>query len=114
MGWKLPHDFYPDCHIHFDMAAANASGSWPTGTNLLHVGQATDMLEYCIGDALRTALAERDAEIERLRADAARYQWWRGKDGTSVVIKVFGNGCINKTIEMAEAHIDAALKESKS
>ena len=74
MGWKLPHDFYPDCHIHFDMATANASGSWPTGTNLLHVGQAKDMLEYCIGDALRTALADRDAECDTI-AEMNHAQW---------------------------------------
>jgi phage terminase Nu1 subunit (DNA packaging protein) len=65
MGWKLPDDFYPDCFITFDATKAKYHGSWPTGTNLLHVGQAADMLEYCIGDALRAALAERDAEIAK-------------------------------------------------
>jgi hypothetical protein len=53
MGWKLPDDFYPDCYVSFDRAKALANGSWPTGTNLMHVDQAKFMFEYCMGEELR-------------------------------------------------------------
>lgn len=52
LGWKLPDDFAPDCHINFDREAAAAFvESWPTGTNLLHAGQAKEMLQHVIGGA---------------------------------------------------------------
>ena len=57
MGWKLPQDFCPDCYISFDSAKAKGMKSWPTGTNLLHVGQAIAMFEACIGEAIDAALA---------------------------------------------------------
>lgn len=49
LGWKLPQDFYPDCFIGFDRDAAQAHQSWPSGTSLLHAGQAKDMFEHAIG-----------------------------------------------------------------
>ena len=52
MGWKLPENFCPDCYISFDSAKAKSMKSWPTGTNLLHVGQATEMISYCLSDFL--------------------------------------------------------------
>ncbi|CAN7411711.1 hypothetical protein LJR074_002610 [Acidovorax sp. LjRoot74] len=48
LGWKLPPDFYPDCHVSFDRAATGA-GSWPVGTNLLTAVQARAMLEHVLG-----------------------------------------------------------------
>ena len=68
MGWKLPQDFCPDCYISFDSAKAKGMKSWPTGTNLLHVGQASAMFEACIGEAIDAALASarlQGAEDER-------------------------------------------------
>ena len=44
LNWKLPKDFAPDGGISF-----NESAWWPTGTNLLHAGQAKDMLQEVIG-----------------------------------------------------------------
>ena len=52
MGWKLPENIYPDCYISFDSAKAKGMHSWPTGTNLFHVGQAVEMLEYCLSEYL--------------------------------------------------------------
>ncbi|CAN7306597.1 Gp49 family protein [Cupriavidus necator] len=49
LGWKLPQDFYPDCFVGFDRDAAQANQSWPSGTNLLHAGQAKEMFEHAIG-----------------------------------------------------------------
>ena len=48
LAWRLPADFSPDCHIHFDRAAAEkwGPGLWPSGTNLLNGEQARAMLEY--------------------------------------------------------------------
>lgn len=49
LGWKLPHDFGPDCYISFDREKASSPNSWPIGTNLLHAGQAREMLEHVVG-----------------------------------------------------------------
>ena len=46
LGWKLPKDFAPDAGISFEEGAL-----WPSGTNLLHAGQAKEMLEYVVGCA---------------------------------------------------------------
>ena len=46
LGWKLPKDFAPDGGISF-----KESAWWPSGTNLLHAGQAKEMLEYVVGGA---------------------------------------------------------------
>ncbi len=49
LGWKLPQDFYPDCYVAFDREKASMpNASWPTGTNLLHAGQARAMLEHVL------------------------------------------------------------------
>lgn len=46
LGWKLPRDFAPDAGISFKEGAL-----WPSGTNLMHAGQAKEMLEYVVGGA---------------------------------------------------------------
>jgi len=46
LGWKLPKDFAPDGGISFCESAW-----WPSGTNLLHAGQAKEMLEHVVGGA---------------------------------------------------------------
>ncbi len=45
--WKLPKDFSPDGGISFKEGAW-----WPTGTNLLHAGQAKEMLDHVVGEGL--------------------------------------------------------------
>ena len=50
LGWKLPQDFGPDCYVSFDRDTPEKNG-WPSGTNLLHAGQAKEMLEYVVGGA---------------------------------------------------------------
>lgn len=55
LGWKLPADFAPDCGISFkresdyDHPEFGRTKYEPTGTNLLHAGQARAMLEYVMG-----------------------------------------------------------------
>lgn len=51
LGWKLPADFGPDCGIEFTAHGTHESPHWPSGTNLLHAGQAKEMLEYVVGGA---------------------------------------------------------------
>lgn len=46
LSWALPEDFAPDCGITFTRSPH--AGMNPTGTNLLHAGQARAMLEHCI------------------------------------------------------------------
>lgn len=54
LGWKLPEDFAPDCHIHFDRDATHQWGGypngWPIGTNLLNADQAKAMILHMLGD----------------------------------------------------------------
>ena len=71
MGWKLPQGFCPDAYITFDRVRAAANNCTPTGTNLLHLGQALEMFEYCLGEVLATEIAaaekrgaeQREAEL---------------------------------------------------
>jgi len=49
LGWKLPVDFAPDCHITFDRELADSTPhQWPIGTNLFNAEQARSMIEYMI------------------------------------------------------------------
>lgn len=43
--WKLPEDFAPDAGISFKPM----SNDWPIGTNLLHYGQAEEMVRHMLG-----------------------------------------------------------------
>lgn len=55
LGWKLPTDFAPDCGIEFKRESDYEHPEFgrtkfePIGTNLLHAGQAKEMLEYAVG-----------------------------------------------------------------
>ena len=51
MGWSLPKDFSPDNGIRF----TPPSFGWPTGTNLLNVQQAEQMLDYVLEGVARPA-----------------------------------------------------------
>lgn len=58
MGWPLPTDFSPDCGISFDGRGPDARGyekTWPTGTNLLTVAQAEQMLTYALDGSITTS-----------------------------------------------------------
>ena len=44
LGWKLPKDFAPDSGISF--APISDPLMWPTGTNLMHHGQAVEMFKH--------------------------------------------------------------------
>lgn len=49
LSWKLPDDFYPDGGVSFK-ALPIPPHTWPTGTNLLHAGQAEQMVRYILGE----------------------------------------------------------------
>jgi len=51
LAWKLPADFAPDAGISFGPKYEHDSPHWPSGTNLLHAGQAKEMLEHVVGGA---------------------------------------------------------------
>ena len=81
--WKLPQDFHPDCYVSFDREKAS-QGSWPTGTNLLHAGQAREMLEHVAAPLttenselqavlghLKTLLGSAEGQVNELRAKVA-------------------------------------------
>lgn len=58
LAWKLPQDFAPDAGISFNRHYFGMVGhektriyenpDWPTGTNLLHAGQALEMFKHCL------------------------------------------------------------------
>ena len=49
LAWRLPKDFAPDGYIKFSPPNDLPISHYPTGTNLLHAGQAKEMLEYVAG-----------------------------------------------------------------
>ena len=52
LGWKLPKDFAPDAGISFTPTQPDGydePGWWPIGTNLLHAGQAEEMVRHMLG-----------------------------------------------------------------
>lgn len=58
LAWKLPADFAPDAGISFESNYEHESPHWPTGTNLLHAGQAKEMLRHVVcGAPVLPALA---------------------------------------------------------
>lgn len=53
LGWKLPKDFAPDAGISFKPTKPYEGDEygnswWPIGTNLLHAGQARQMIEHLL------------------------------------------------------------------
>ncbi len=50
LSWKLPKDFGPDAGISFTQYHPYDSPHWPSGTNLLHAGQAKEMIEYLLAE----------------------------------------------------------------
>ena len=49
LGWRLPEDFSPDCHISFDRESLKQwPGVWPIGTNLLTAAQAEQMIRHIL------------------------------------------------------------------
>ena len=52
--WKLPKDFSPDAGISFSPTKPYdgdeyGNSWWPVGTNLLHAGQAEEMVRHMLG-----------------------------------------------------------------
>jgi hypothetical protein len=64
LGWRLPDDFMPDGGVTFKPLPHG----WPTGTNLLHAGQARAMLEHVL--AASTASGPRNAERQTYASPA--------------------------------------------
>lgn len=69
LSWRLPADFAPDCGISFkresdyDHPEFGRTKYEPTGTNLLHAGQARAMLEHVLGAKAPAAVASTLPEV---------------------------------------------------
>jgi hypothetical protein len=74
LGWKLPQDFCPDAGISFN--APQPPFGWPTGTNLLHAGQAKEMFKHCLQGAMRPT---DDHLWDETIRDRDTYQEWADK-----------------------------------
>lgn len=74
LGWRLPKDFAPDCHISFKLPdpTLNPNPSWPTGTNLLTADQAERMFESILTSVADDASRWRYARMLGFVNDA---QW---------------------------------------
>ena len=57
----------------------------------------------------------RKPEVETFddQIDAARYRWLKNNRATSLIINLFGNGCVNKTFADVEAVIDNEIGDTK-
>lgn len=60
-------------------------------------------------EAVLTRMGQQIEDLAGAAQDAARWRWWRANYEVNMVVTIFGNGCINKTIGMVEAHVDAAI-----
>lgn len=79
MGWPLPKDFSPDGGVQF----TPPSFGWPTGTNLLNVQQAEQMLAYVLdGAAAAPAVPEGSAQ----EAMTSKWCWWFGDGGRFQIV----------------------------
>jgi hypothetical protein len=56
----------------------------------------------------------RQQEVGSDALDARRYRWLRKNREVTMIVSCFGNGCVNKTIEDAEAKLDAAMAAAPS
>lgn len=76
LGWRLPQDFYPDCHISFDREKAQTSPhSWPVGTNLFTADQAGQMVGHMLGGAEGVEIAGA-ALVEACHGASTAAGWW--------------------------------------
>lgn len=50
LSWELPKEFAPDAGIRFEPSEMQNEGvhGWPSGTNLLHAGQAKELIQYML------------------------------------------------------------------
>lgn len=80
LGWSLPRDFNPDCHIAFDRDAASYNQhSWPIGTNLLTADQAKAMFEYCLQGATHPKATEPAPSTDKTKEYSMR-DWFNDLD----------------------------------
>lgn len=88
LQWKLPSDFSPDCGISFRKTSILGNHTFePIGTNLFHAGQAKEMIEFMLKDALSQP-NEPIGKIDRVREiypnelyGLVEIQWDKVKDG---------------------------------
>ena len=88
LQWKLPKDFGPDAGISFkptnrDDYDKPVSGHWPTGTNLLTVDQAREMVKHMLADAIP---ANTDAYPTEAEGDAYTHGYFDGQDAAALKI----------------------------
>lgn len=65
---------------------------------------------------LNAARLERDtlrAHLASAEGDANQYRWWRTWRQTTLIVSMFGNGCVNRRIEDVEDRVIAALAADK-
>lgn len=74
LGWKLPHDFVPDCGISFSPTILMKSNDayWPSGTNLLHAGQAREMVEHMLSGVASQSNPEMTSAADDVLAERRR------------------------------------------
>lgn len=75
LGWQLPKDFAPDCHVSFDREKAQTSPhSWPVGTNIFTAEQARQMFEHAVGQDDLTLAGE--TLVQACHGASVAAGWW--------------------------------------
>lgn len=123
LGWKLPTDFTPDAGISFkpsDMQKPNGP-HWPSGTNLLHAGQAREMIEHMLAGAITQSAEPADIDARPIPVDPVQLVNARLVEALrhcKSMIEGFGQYRINgedisgdalSVIESALAHAESAM-----
>jgi len=104
-GWKLV-----PVELTLEMGnAMNDAEQFPFSTNNKMFWE--DVWKAALDAAPHPASAESGGAGEDAK-DAARYRWLRKDREVLLLTGFFGNGCINRTIEEVDTHIDAAIAKS--
>ena len=117
LAWELPEDFSPDQGIRF---TGVHGAKWPTGTNLLHAGQARAMLEHVIGaDPARNVLRSPAIEFtpHEIQSGSTRVDWAEGlirqlpetHDGRNSWLLNYGSDKAERQAAWAERNPNSSL-----
>ena len=106
LGWRLPQDFYPNCHISFDREKARKMSphSWPVGTNLFTAAQAREMFEHVVDKGIGLPTTEQAGNylVEVCHGASAAAGWWGELEQTGDlpydVAEVRGDGRFGKAL----------------
>jgi NTP pyrophosphatase (non-canonical NTP hydrolase) len=107
LGWQLPKDFAPDCHLSFDREKAQTSPhSWPIGTNIFTAEQARQMFEHALNVAGDVSLHNAgEVLVQACHGASVAAGWWTDLETGAPIIErphVVGEKLMLVVSEIAE------------